>query len=137
MNVRTLLFLLTAAALAGCAPTQEVLRAGVCGAVVDARTGRPIPRAVVVVENAQSTPDLTPQIATTWSADDGTFHLRALTRLREFRQDTAGQRTAASPLTISRAGYAAHRLELRTPLFTTESGAVVDAGKVELRPLAR
>ncbi len=133
--MRTILCLLAVAALAGCAPTQEVLRAGVCGAVVDARTGRPVSRAVVVVENAQATPHLAPQHATTWSGDDGAFGLRALTCLRAFRQCTARQQTVASPLTVSRAGYATRRLELRTPLFTTEPGAVVDARKIELQPL--
>ena len=132
--MRTILCLL-AAGLAGCAPTQAVLRAGGRGTVVDARTGRPISRAVVVVENATPTPDVAPQHATTWSGDDGTFSLRELTRPRAFREYTAGQRTVESPLIIRRAGYATRRLELRTPLFTTEPGAVVNAGKVELQPL--
>ena len=122
--------------LAGCAPTQLVLRAGVCGTVVDARTGQPVSRAVVCVENATPTPDLAPQLATTWSGEDGKFALRAKTLLRTLRQYRAAQGTVVSPLIVSRAGYATRRLELRTPLFTTEPGAVVDTGKVELRPVA-
>lgn len=136
--MRTILYPLAAAlALAGCAPTQEVLRAGVRGTVVDARTGRPVPRAVVCVEDAAPAPDLAPPRATTWSGDDGAFQLRAKTRLRTFQQYRAKQGEVASPLVVSRAGYATRRLGLRTPLFTTEPGAAVDAGKVELRPLAR
>ena len=134
--MRTILCLL-AVVLTGCARTQVVQRAGVRGTVVDARTGRPIPRAVVVVENATPTPDLAPQLATTWSGDDGTFSLRAKTRARVFREYRAAQEVVATPLTVSRAGYATRRLELRTPLYTTEPGAVVDAGKVELSPVAR
>ncbi len=131
--MRTILCLL-AVALTGCAPsTQVVLRAGVRGTVVDARTGRPVARAVVVVENATLAPDRASQLATTWSGDDGTFSLRAMTRLRSFREYRAAQETVATPLTVSRAGYATRRLELRTPLYTTEPGAVVDAGRVELR----
>lgn len=135
--MRTIFCLLAAAAmLAGCAPTQLVLRAGVRGTVVDARTGRPVPRAVVCVENATPTPDRAPQLATTWSGDDGTFALRAKTRLRLYREYRSPQGTVVTPLIVSRAGYATQRLELRTPLYTTEPGAVVNAGKVELRPLA-
>lgn len=133
--MRTVFCLLAAAALTGCAPTQFVLRAGVRGTVVDARTGQPIPRAVVCVENAMSTPDRGPQLATTWSGDDGTFQLRAKTLLRTFRQYRSARGTAVSPLIVSRAGYATRRLEVRTPLYSTEQGAVVDAGKVELHPL--
>ena len=132
--MRKIFCLLAAAALAGCAPTQVVQRAGVCGVVVDAHTGQPIPRAVVVVENAAPTSDLTPQHATTWSGDGGAFGLRAKTRLRSYREYRAGQETVASPLTIRRAGYATRRLTLHTPLYTTEPGAVVNAGRVELHP---
>ena len=133
--MRTILCLL-AVALAGCAPsTQVVLRAGVRGTVVDARTGKPVTRAVVVVENATPTPDLTPQLATIWSGDDGTFSLRAMTRLRLFHEYRAAQGTVVTPLMVSRAGYATRRLELHTPLYTTEPGAVVDAGRVELQSL--
>ena len=132
--MRTILCLLAVVSV-GCARTQVVQRAGVRGTVVDARTGRPVSRAVVVVENATLTPDRAPQLATTWSGDDGAFSLRAKTRLRTCREYRAAQEVVASPLTVSGAGYATRRLELRTPLYTTEPNAVVNAGKVELQPV--
>ena len=141
MSKRTCLAVVLAvavSALSGCVPTRLVTRIGARGTVIDARTRRPLARIVVHVEGPPTVPDTPFAGSTTWSNERGAFFVPAETRLRpvswHFRRTWPDAR---SVLTISRAGYAPRRLELRTRLINTEEGAVINVGTVALRPAGR
>ncbi len=127
-----------AVALTGCAPTRLVTRIGARGTVIDARTWRPIARVVVHVEGPPTVPDTAFVGSTTWSNEDGGFLVPAETRLRPVSWHLRrAWPEARSLLTISRAGYAPYRLELRTRAISTEEKAVLDVGTGALRPTGR